>query len=360
MWLWLSPRPRKLYSNVTQIDLMFFATIFAASSDNEDINLFLNLTEEAFLEIFDLPPVDDPKERTRRGRTLKEHQQAVLQNNQLYLAGRRTWFEGINEFSDIPDDEFIATHTGLIEDPDQFYNETQPLLEESLMSKLPASHDSVSLGHVSPVKNQGVCGNYKSYGKVYSLGTPHSGVKDPALSLCGVWHGGQCGERPVPVHSAIPPSILTLPRIQSTGADSSPPPAGVSVLVLQPPGNRPVLQLHHGNGQVPTVRAGVGWDQLDPLLVERRQLTAVMIPNLWAAFPQECRTTELAFPDGELGAPAARSEDDTTPLPEDEMMEPVARIEDDDTTSLPDDEMMELAVARSLNRKKKKSKKHHS
>ena len=84
-----------------------------------------------------------------------------------------------------------------------------------------------------------------------------------------------------------------------------------------------------------------------------------MIPNLWAAFPQECRTTELAFPDGELGAPAARSEDDTTPLPEDEMMEPVARIEDDDTTSLPDDEMMELAVARSLNRKKKKSKKHH-
>ena len=161
MWLWLSPRPRKLYSNVTHIDLMFFATIFAASSDNEDINLFLNLTEEAFLEIFDLPPVDDPKERTRRGRTLKEHQQAVLQNNQLYLAMKRTWFEGINEFSDIPDDEFIATHTGLIveEDSEQFNNETQPVLEESVMSNLPASYDSVSLGHVSPVKNQGGCGS---------------------------------------------------------------------------------------------------------------------------------------------------------------------------------------------------------
>ena len=168
MWLWLSPRPRKLYSNVTQIDLMFFATIFAASSDNEDINLFLNLTEEAFLEIFDLPPVDDPKERTRRGRTLKEHQQAVLQNNQLYLAGRRTWFEGINEFSDIPDDEFIANHTGLIvkEDPEELDKETRLVIDESLMASLPASYDSVSLGHVSPVKKQGTCGSCVAFATI--------------------------------------------------------------------------------------------------------------------------------------------------------------------------------------------------
>merc|ERR1712156_453166 len=68
--------------------------------------------------------------------------------------------------------------------------------------------------------------------------------------------------------------------------------------------------------------------------------------------------SELAFPDGELGAPAARSEDDTAPLPEDEVMEPVARIEDDDITPLSEDEVMEPAVARSLDRKKKKSKKH--
>ena len=61
---------------------------------------------------------------------------------------------------------------------------------------------------------------------------------------------------------------LAAPLTISTGADSSPPPAGVSLLVLQHPGRRPV----HGDGQAPPVRAGVGWDQLDPLLVERRQL----------------------------------------------------------------------------------------
>ena len=125
---------------------------------NEDTNQFLDLTEDEFREVFGLPPVDDLEEKGKRAETLKEHQQDILENNKAYLAGERTWFEGINEFSDIPDDEFIATHTGLIEDPFQFYNETQPVLEESVMSNLPASYDSVSLGHVSPVKNQGGCG----------------------------------------------------------------------------------------------------------------------------------------------------------------------------------------------------------
>ena len=131
--------------------------IIKPTTDNRDPSQFLDLTEDEFLELFHLPEIKDPEEKMKRVRALKEHQQAVLQNNKLYQAMRRTWFEGINEFSDIPDDEFIATHTGLIENPDQFNNETQPMLEESVMSNLPASYDSVSLGHVSPVKNQGRC-----------------------------------------------------------------------------------------------------------------------------------------------------------------------------------------------------------
>ena len=133
--------------------------IIKPTTDKEDLSQFLDLTEDEFLELFHLPQVDDPEEKMKRVRALREHQQAVLENNKLYQAMRRTWFEGINEFSDIPDEEFIATHTGLIEDPDQFNSETQPVLEESVMSNLPASYDSVSLGHVSPVKNQGGCGS---------------------------------------------------------------------------------------------------------------------------------------------------------------------------------------------------------
>ena len=103
--------------------------IIKPATDNEDLSQFLDLTEDEFLELFHLPQIEDPEEKMKRVQALKEHQQAVLENNKLYQAMRRTWYEGINEFSDIPDEEFIATHTGLIEDPDQFNNETQPVLE---------------------------------------------------------------------------------------------------------------------------------------------------------------------------------------------------------------------------------------
>ena len=140
--------------------------LWQTTRDNEDINQYLDLTEDEFLEVFNLPPVADPEEKLKRAETLKQHQQAVLEHNQAYLAGERTWYEGINEFSDIPDEEFIASHTGLIEDPDQLNSETQPVLEDSLMSDLPASYDSVSQGHVSPVKSQGGCGSSVAFATV--------------------------------------------------------------------------------------------------------------------------------------------------------------------------------------------------
>ena len=90
--------------------------LWQTTRDNEDINQYLDLTQDEFLEVFNLPPVADPEEKLKRAETLKQHQQAVLEHNQAYLAGERTWYEGINEFSDIPDEEFIASHTGLIEE----------------------------------------------------------------------------------------------------------------------------------------------------------------------------------------------------------------------------------------------------
>ena len=121
-------------------------------------NLLLNLTLKRFLEAFNLPPVNGPKKKERR-KTLKQHQQEVKKNNKAYLAGRRTWFEGINEFSHIPDEEFIATHTGLIEEVEQLKDVPFLRMEETLRSDVPASYNSVSQGHVSHVKNQGGCGS---------------------------------------------------------------------------------------------------------------------------------------------------------------------------------------------------------
>ena len=58
--------------------------IIKPTTDNEELSQFLGLTEDEFLNIFHLPEIDDPQEKMKRVKALKEHQQAVLENNQLY------------------------------------------------------------------------------------------------------------------------------------------------------------------------------------------------------------------------------------------------------------------------------------
>ena len=84
------------------------------TTDNVDLKQFLDLSEDQFLDVFNLPAVEDPEENKRRAQALKQHQQEVLENNEAYLAGNQTWFDEINEYSDLPEDEFEANHTGLI------------------------------------------------------------------------------------------------------------------------------------------------------------------------------------------------------------------------------------------------------
>ena len=131
-----------------------------------DLDLNLDISEDEFLEVFGLPPVDDAEQKLKRAQTLKQHQQEIIKNNKAYLAGERTWYEGINEFSDIPYDYLIATHTGLIEAPEQQSSVTQNVLGESLTSNLPSSYDSVSRGYVSPVKSQGYCGSCVAFATI--------------------------------------------------------------------------------------------------------------------------------------------------------------------------------------------------
>ena len=50
---------------------------------------------------------------------MHQHQLKVQEVNEAYIAGKKTWYDKINKFSDIPDDEFIRTHTGLIEKSDE-------------------------------------------------------------------------------------------------------------------------------------------------------------------------------------------------------------------------------------------------
>ena len=83
----------------------------------EGLDPYGSLDEDEFLEVFHKPPVDDPVEKEKRAAALKQHEKEVLENNEAFLAGNQTWWDQIDEFSDLPDDEFLAGHTGLIKRP---------------------------------------------------------------------------------------------------------------------------------------------------------------------------------------------------------------------------------------------------
>merc|ERR1711955_107907 len=58
--------------------------------------------------------VDDPEEAALMEEALKENEEIVKEANEAYANGDQTWFDEVNEFDDLPEDEFIAEHTGLL------------------------------------------------------------------------------------------------------------------------------------------------------------------------------------------------------------------------------------------------------
>ena len=151
--------------------LLIVSAVSAASIDQEKVRGLtdnLELTEDEFLDEFHLPPVDDPVEKARRAEALQQHQHEVQETNEAFMAGDKTWYDAINEFSDIPDDEFLRTHTGLTDDthiPDERSERFYDAYRYSRIN-VPESYNSVTLGNVSPVKNQRGCGSCVAFATI--------------------------------------------------------------------------------------------------------------------------------------------------------------------------------------------------
>merc|ERR1719422_551498 len=93
--------------------------------------------------------------------------------NEKFMEGEQTWWEAINEFANLPEDEFEANHTGLFKNATEYARGLLRIpvpvdeaseryldqFRESRADDVPASYDSNALGHVSPVKHQGSCGS---------------------------------------------------------------------------------------------------------------------------------------------------------------------------------------------------------
>ena len=142
----------------------------------DDLDADDNLTEEEFEEEFGLDPVTDPEEKAKREEALEEAEAEVKAENEKYLNGQAEWFEEINEFSDLPKDEFEKEKTGDV-DTDYARGLLEPEIKPvdarseryfaSLLLRrdaVPASYSAVDAGLVSPVKNQKQCGSCVAFG----------------------------------------------------------------------------------------------------------------------------------------------------------------------------------------------------
>merc|ERR550532_760141 len=158
--------------------LVFSASV--ADLDPED-----NLNEDEFEEYFHLPVVTDPEEHERREEALKENEALIKENNEKYMEGIVSWWDAVNEFADLPTDEFEQQKTGASNGSLYGRGLLQPSEEERVDERseryfdrfrysraaVPSSYSSVDLGLVSPVKAQKSCGSCSAFSNMAMVET---------------------------------------------------------------------------------------------------------------------------------------------------------------------------------------------
>merc|ERR1712002_843749 len=153
------------------------------SAPSQDMDPQDNDTLEEFQEFFHEPEITDSEEKEKRAEALEENEELIKEQNEEYLAGNKTWYDKVNEFSDLPEDEFIKKKTGLVnpsgrkfatglvhptgpervdEESERFFAAFRQGMKYNRQN-IPASYSSVALGNVSPVKDQKDCGSCAAY-----------------------------------------------------------------------------------------------------------------------------------------------------------------------------------------------------
>merc|ERR1712018_849885 len=155
----------------------------------DDIDPEDNVDEDQFEIDFNLPKVTDPEEKARRQAALKANEALIKEENEAYSKGERTWFDVVNEFSDLPEDEFEAEKTGdktppgygrgLLKCPgadrvdfasEQYFANFRRSMKMN-RDATPASYDSTELGLVSEVKDQKQCGSCVAFANMAAIET---------------------------------------------------------------------------------------------------------------------------------------------------------------------------------------------
>ena len=135
----------------------------------------VELDEEQFEIEFGLEPITDPVEKERRQKALEKAEKDEKEQNDKFLNGKSDFYERLNEWSDLPEDEFEKEKAGDVE------NFARGLLEPELKpvdarseryfaslllrrDSVPASYSAVDADLVSSVKDQLNCGSCVAFG----------------------------------------------------------------------------------------------------------------------------------------------------------------------------------------------------
>merc|ERR1712180_365720 len=150
--------------------LFTVSTTQAGKSDDA----MLDMDEKEFEEFFNLDPVVDPEEFEKRQGALKSNEDLIKQVNQEYAEGKKTWYDSVNKFSNLPEDEFVSRMTGLVIPEDRMESQESKRYFNGFRRNrqaVPDQYSAVDEGHVSPVKSQGQCGSCVAFASMSSVET---------------------------------------------------------------------------------------------------------------------------------------------------------------------------------------------
>ena len=151
----------------------------------DGVDTIEDLDIDDFEDYFGLDHVTDPEEKEKRKEALKENEEMIKEANEAYNNGDQTWFDEVNEYSDLPIDEFLANHTGLLMNvTERFatgllpikmpYDEVSERYFDGYRysrSTAPAAYNAVTAGLVTSVKSQGTCGSCAAFATMATVET---------------------------------------------------------------------------------------------------------------------------------------------------------------------------------------------